>query len=268
MPDEWKDKFDRAVPWDDELCSRIMIVEGPGAGDVRSIDYIDGDGTIWILYGGQPPNEQQPFSKTPTEKSRYVIVKGTKTFGGYRWPDDADGSLPVYFVKTHMAEASAAGQPVIHLVRDGRDAIVSLAHYARDILKVPESLPGLIDGLIEGNTTLGHWGLHTLAFAGRPGNTAYMTFDDLVRAPMDVVRHALELLELNLTACTDCTIEAFPSLHDRRPQFFRSGRTGQWQRMLSTAQQDCFKDIHGAALRWFESLEDESRYRLAKRTVA
>lgn len=174
-----------------------------------------------------------------------------------RWPWQADGSLPLYVVKTHLVDTAATRARAIHIVRDGRDVAVSLAHYARDQLQRTEPWNELLDMVCRGKGTLGHWGIHTLVWAGRAAPTAYVVFDDLIRDPVETVRAAVDTLDLGIAPVGVFDIPKFDDLHKLRPTFFRSGAVGQWKTEMPEALQRTFGEVHGGALDWFEELCDE-----------
>jgi hypothetical protein len=173
------------------------------------------------------------------------------------WPEQSDGSLPLYVVKTHLVDTATTPSRAIHIVRDGRDVAVSMSHYARDMLGYTGTSAALLQRICEGDRTMGHWGVHTLVWAGRTMPTAYVVFDDLVRDPISTVRAAVETLGLNLTPNESCCVEDFADLHKLRPTFFRSGIIGQWATEMPYALQRIFEQVHGGALHWFQKLCDE-----------
>jgi len=68
----WNGQYDSSG----SLYSCVMIVDGPGAGEIRRISSSQGQ-TITLA---------ESWSTTPTTRSRYVIAKGWKTWG-WRWHD-------------------------------------------------------------------------------------------------------------------------------------------------------------------------------------
>lgn len=173
------------------------------------------------------------------------------------WPEQSDGTLPLYVVKTHLVDTATTPARAIHIVRDGRDVAVSMAHYARAMLGFTGTIEELMGMVCEGDTKIGHWGVHTLVWAGRTVPTAHVVFDNLIRDPVETVRAAVEALGLDLTPKDTFRVEDFADLHKRRPTFFRSGVIGQWKTAMSERLQATFEAVHGGALHWFEKLCDE-----------
>ena len=59
----------------------------------------------------------------------YTLYDEPKAFYGGRL-EGSDPSQPVTFIKTHsIVRAFSLEIPAVYIVRDGRDAVVSLAHY-------------------------------------------------------------------------------------------------------------------------------------------
>lgn len=169
-----------------------------------------------------------------------------------RWPNDADGTLPVYFVKTHSLFAAGRDEPTIHLVRDGLDVVVSFAHYARDIAGDQRPLPKIQDDIIGGRGFLGSWGIHTLAWSAR--DIPRITYDQLVADPVATVVDVVDSLGLGIKADMGAKLATFEELHAKRPDFYRVGRSGSGREELSQKQQGAFLVNHSAAQKVFEEL--------------
>jgi hypothetical protein len=167
------------------------------------------------------------------------------------WPRDADGSAPVYFVKAHPSTFAATRHPALHLVRDGRDVVVSYAHYLR-LIGDKRPFEELLRHAVAGSDVCDHWGLHTMAWAAR--NVPRILFDDLIAAPVEAVCHAVGQLDLGLEPNTAAPIATFDELHKARPEFYRSGRAGSWREVMSESLHQEFWGRHGAAMEWLEAL--------------
>ncbi len=166
------------------------------------------------------------------------------------WPRDADDSA-VQFVKAHASTFAATRIPALHLVRDGRDVVVSYAHYLRTIGdKRPLSV--LLQHAVAGTDVCDHWGLHAMAWAAR--DVPRILFDDLITAPVETVCHAVGQLDLGLEPNTSAPIDTFDTLHKARPEHYRSGRAGGWRAELSDTLHQEFWNRHGAAMEWLEAL--------------
>ena len=194
--------------------------------------------------------------------SSWAVYDGESMASGHlvgddkQWPKDAIGSPGPFFVKTHNLDAALITHPAIHLVRDGRDAIVSHAHYLRSFGgQGMLSLHTLIDKLIDiSRPHWGHWGLHTLTWAGRQSPTVHVRFCDLIADPVAVVTSAVDTLGLDLPEDPTADIEDFKQLSKRAPLFFRSGKHEQWRQDMTAKQSDRFAEIHGDALNYYQSL--------------
>jgi hypothetical protein len=181
------------------------------------------------------------------------------------WPRDADGTAPVYFVKAHPSHLAATTHPAIHLVRDGRDALVSYAHYLQ-LIGDKRPFAALLRHAVAGTDICDHWGLHTMAWAAR--DVPRILFDDLITAPVETACHAVGQLNLGLEPNTAATIKTFAELHETRPEFYRSGRVGSWREVWNTELHSIFWSAHGSAMGWLEDLcrqrtnaTSESQYR-------
>ena len=178
------------------------------------------------------------------------------------------------FVKTHEVSANT-DDPAIFIVRDGRDALTSYAHY---ILSRGETAPAehiepekrfeyTLRDLISYEKSFGGWGPNTISWLDRTGPTAVVRFEDLVREPVETVMTALDtvryagdwsLLGRRLGGWmaarslarrrTRGEVPTFESLNEQFPDFFRRGRTGSYRTEMSDELQTLFWDKYGPVM--------------------
>jgi hypothetical protein len=161
-----------------------------------------------------------------------------------RYPDDADSRFAVHFVKTHETDAAGGNGPAIHLVRDGRDAYVSLAHYRKDISGESGSLSDVMAHEMDAHS----WAEHTLIWLSRP-QTRLVRFDDLVDRPVETVRGAVESLALDVPEPNEAPdVLNWATLHKMCPRFWRAGARGSWRYGMPHELQTRFLATQGAAL--------------------
>ncbi len=176
----------------------------------------------------------------------------------------ASGEL--HFVKTH--ELPDDNSPAILLVRDGRDAMVSFAHFIQDygmVQRPPfQALLARLDDCkqqwLHGRPPFDQllrrvidreyfdWSAHYQAWRMGPGRCVVVKFEDLVREPETCVQQSLAELGIRLERC-DQAIPTFETLHEQDPKFFRAGSTGQWRAEMSSETEDLFWQEHGTAMR-------------------
>ena len=168
----------------------------------------------------------------------------------------------VYFVKTHEVPNDAF--PAIYLVRDGRDALVSFAHYRESFytprhkifLKVilrRNTFQSTLRDCIVQTRLFGGWSGNVLAWSGRlHGPTFVIRYEDLVSAPVEWVQKSLEYFNLSQMVGNENVVPSFQELHDRWPNFFRKGKVGAWKQEMPGDLQDLFWQHHGAAMRTFK----------------
>lgn len=162
----------------------------------------------------------------------------------------------LYLVKTHERAGHAdirAGEPVIYLVRDGRDAVVSYAHLFLDFVGKPPlwrrfrwrlrgltTFEGQLEHLIIGKSPFGSWNEHVEGWLARP-NTAVMRFEDLIQTPVAVVQRAFQELKLSdiLPAAREAPV-TFGELKKQNPKFFRKGQAGGWREEMNARLQALF----------------------------
>jgi hypothetical protein len=135
------------------------------------------------------------------------------------------------FTKTHGLPGDDA-DPAIYIVRDGRDALVSHAHFilafnrkAPTPVATPERFRNTLRELIVGGASAsGSWGKHVETWLTR-ANTAMVRYEDLVADPTAAADRALASIGLRLTPIADA-ITPFEELRNVDPKFFRRGGVG------------------------------------------
>lgn len=165
------------------------------------------------------------------------------------------GQDEVFFVKTHDLPSDSS--PAIYLVRDGRDALISYAHYIEsfenhsDDLTQSDNLHFILHDLILYNASFGGWGPNVLAWTQRSHRTAIIKFEDLVSSPEPsfVVEKALSDVgyTINLSEAQNGA-PSFKELHQQMPNFFREGKIGTWRNEFPADLHDLFWEKHGNAM--------------------
>jgi hypothetical protein len=169
-----------------------------------------------------------------------------------------------YFVKTHGLPID--DNPAVYLVRDGRDAVVSHAHFLSDFMRhrgllgraerwlgVPK-FGTLLRQLIAGHRRLdrwryGGWSRNALAWTQRErGPLLVVRYEDLVAAPDVWLGKVAEMFNLR-GGGQALPAPDFESLHARWPQFFRKGRSGAWRDEMTEEIQALFWQHHGEGMR-------------------
>jgi len=146
---------------------------------------------------------------------------------------ELQGDREVHFVKTHELPPSGA-DPSIYLVRDGRDALVSYAHYLGRVEGKPGDFEQRLAETIAGDCPFGRWSDHVVAWLDNAAPTAVIKYEDLVADPPGIVRAALAHVGLEQIApVRSAGLPEFGELHSRAPAFFRKGKPGQWKAEMS-----------------------------------
>jgi hypothetical protein len=163
----------------------------------------------------------------------------------------ADSDL--HIVKTHDLPADDTS-PAIVLVRDGRDAVVSYAHF---VLKTEHGIekPGrdlfeaTLKQLIVGDN-FGGWSGNVNAWTNRLGRDTTIRYEDLIEDPVNIAARVLPQLHTKAVA-RGATPPSFEELHAAIPWFFRRGKTGSWREEMPSHLHDLFLERHGGTLLQF-----------------
>lgn len=182
--------------------------------------------------------------------------------------DENWASYPV--IKTHLLPSQLppemAQLKVVYLVRDGRDALVSLAHHRKDIV---ESGTDFYNNLLEailspGGSNFGGWSQNVKAWTERAD--LVIRFEDLIADPIGQAERLREIIDL--PAANPEKLPTFQQLKHGQPTYgagsgnhfnpaitvknFRRGKTGAWRDEMPAALHELFWRVHGAVM---ENLE-------------
>jgi hypothetical protein len=157
----------------------------------------------------------------------------------------------LFLIKTH--DLPRDDFPAIYLVRDGRDALVSHAHFVLEydlgLPREPERVRETLRSLIVGEHSFGGWSRNVLAWTRRAKPVVVVRFEDLIARPLDELRRAVAAVGLELPEQRTDDLPTFARLHARLPEFFRSGRVGGWRGEMSDDLHKLFWTRHGPVMR-------------------
>jgi Glycosyl transferase family 2/Sulfotransferase domain len=156
-------------------------------------------------------------------------------------------------IKTHELPGGDE-YPALYVVRDGRDAIVSYAHYALEVFQKAtgaqqaDSIPSMIRTLVSTDGHFGGWGRNVTAWASRKAPTQVIRFEELIIDPVTIVARALERLGIRPQQ-TGSALPTFGELRARAPEFFRVRRVGGYREEMPRALEDLFWSRSGGVMR-------------------
>lgn len=177
----------------------------------------------------------------PAEWGRIGLATGT-------------GAGTPLFYKTHSLPTAGDPRPAVYIVRDGRDALVSYAHFTLTYgqqLAPAKVTPAkfrdtLRDLILETGSSYGTWSQNVEAWVARP-KTAVIRYEDLVANPAAVADQALTSLGLTLVPITD-HIPPFDELQGVDRKFFRRGVIGAWRDEFPPELLDLFWTQNGPTM--------------------
>ena len=142
--------------------------------------------------------------------------------------------------------------PALYLVRDGRDALVSHAHFVHDNDEPrfkDQTFDSRLATLIHpGIRAHGGWSGSVQAWRERSVPTATLRFEELVADPVEAV----------VAACAEIGVElpdpvrsppSFDRLHEISPLIFRRGQVGTWRAEMAAELEARFWDVHAEQMR-------------------
>jgi hypothetical protein len=147
----------------------------------------------------------------------------------------AKNDTNIHMLKTHLAPLTK--DRTIHIVRDGRAAIVSYYHYLRDIEKVDVSL----ETVLRGEVYAGSWSSHYHLIKNQ-SNRLLLRYEDLVRNPIEATSKISKFIGIDPKKPFTLTFEEMQRAH---PQFFRAGQNDVNIAELSD-HTELYNNLHGA----------------------
>ena len=156
-----------------------------------------------------------------------------------------------YFVKTHRLSRAADSAPALYLVRDGRDALVSHAHFVADNdaprFRGQDFDRRLATLIHPGIRAHGGWSESVRAWRDRAAPTATIRFEELIADPVAVVATACAEIGVGLPEPAGGA-PSFDRLRGLSPLIFRRGQVGAWREEMPAHMQERFWDLHGGQM--------------------
>jgi glycosyltransferase involved in cell wall biosynthesis len=199
-------------------------------------------------------------------------------------PSDADfADHPV--VKTHLLPGqlpvALRGMPAVYLIRDGRDALVSIAHHRKDIVAPgTDFYNNLLEAsLAQNGSFFGGWSRNVQEWSNKAAIVIH--FEDLITDPIREVEKLRAIIDLPAPDLTK--LPTFQSLRNGRPAYgggegddfspelvkkhFRSGKTGGWKKEVSPELQRLLNTVHGKTLQQFGYTTERFQSELPERRI-
>ncbi|CAN5463417.1 sulfotransferase domain-containing protein [soil metagenome] len=151
-------------------------------------------------------------------------------------------------VKTHDLEHANEPAPAVYIVRDGRDVVVSYAHFLRRMDRVnPElGLEETMEMVIEGKLGFGSWSKHVAVWTSRRAPTYMVRFEELVADPATVVREAAREMGMLVPPLNGSSRPPdFERERAKRPKLIRRGVVGSWRSEMPAELEQRFWQLHG-----------------------
>jgi Sulfotransferase domain len=162
-------------------------------------------------------------------------------------PEDGAEPPKTRLLKTHDLPCPDDGRPAIYLVRDGRDAYVSFAHFMQT--HFPDQWNGMtyldaLRALISRSDYFGGWSQNVRAWTSRAAPTAVVRFEKLIADPSEVVAAACRQVGMALPQPAQ-GLPSFEELSEQWPEMFRRGKVGGWKDEMPPEVEDLFWFHHG-----------------------
>lgn len=144
-----------------------------------------------------------------------------------------------YLVKTHEQDHAFSGWRAIHMVRDGRAALVSHAHFKQDLEGDKRQFAQILKELILSEM----WSVHTLMWMDRTPRPITVQFADLIAFPAREVSRALTEAGMDHPVSQTAPL-TFDELHQRGPLAFRQGKADGWKEEFPSCLNQLFWQRH------------------------
>jgi hypothetical protein len=179
-------------------------------------------------------------------------LTGRRAHFGAADVERARRSRKQYFLKTHGPPTD--GAPALCIARDGRDALVSYAHFIRTYdagMAERFSFQELLRILIESHEHFGGWSGHVRTWYTRAAEapTEWVRYEDLLSEPIGTLDAGLRKLGVDMSPDVGPPA-TFEELNGKWPDFFRTGKPGAWRNEMDDELHELFWAHHEEAMSW------------------
>jgi hypothetical protein len=193
------------------------------------------------------PNAGKASANSPQDASKPHVAASSPT-------PESEPRLEVLGLKTHHPPTPGDTRPAVYLVRDGRGALVSYAHFALNFIYncppeqvTPERLLATLrDLILEKRTAYKTWSENVEAWLARE-NTLIIHFEELIAEPIRVADRIAGFLGLDLPVVAE-DVPTFDELKAKQPLLFRKGRKNEWQEVFTPELHRLFWDHNGETM--------------------
>jgi len=161
------------------------------------------------------------------------------------------GELPQGLIKTHDPADGDDQRSAICVVRDGRDAYVSYAHYAMRYF--PEHMPSgdftdVLRMLVVSRDHFGGWSANVGSWLERRVPPVVVRYEELIAEPERRVREACGAVGMSMSDAGAGATPGFKSLRELMPSVFRKGKQGAWREEMPQEVEALFWERHGSMM--------------------
>ena len=152
----------------------------------------------------------------------------------------------IHAIKTHdlPSDYMSDSDFFLHVIRDGRDSVLSYYHYLRDVAEKPDTE---LSGVIAGAPGHGLWGEHTLRWHRcHFRNLLRVRFEDQKQQPEVFAAQISEWIGKPANANPFPKIEQF---REAAPGFVRAGARNGWAEEFTPMQIELFAQYNKVAMR-------------------
>lgn len=148
-----------------------------------------------------------------------------------------------FFIKSHRPRDSSDPAPGLYIVRDGRDVLVSRAHWLGDNKIGPyHELP--FEQQLRRLVSSENWSKHIRTWRTRSAPTALVRYEDLLEDAAGTVQRACDQIGVSL-GDPKGELTPFAELRERDPLMHRRGKTGSWEEEMPPELEETFWQLHG-----------------------
>lgn len=192
----------------------------------------------------------RPSRLNPRELDRFASIPGARFL---KEPlAEMEREDEIFFVKTHEMPF-LDNCPAVSIVRDGRDALVSYAHFALQSAGEQhgysqKAFREVLRDMITSDAYFGGWSRNVAAWLNRDAPTIMVRFEELAESPVRTVISAVEGLGLQLPQVANPAVPSLDRLRALEPWSFPKGRPGSLQKEMDKDLADLFRQHHGEVM--------------------
>jgi len=183
--------------------------------------------TIEDMYG-IPTFSVYPEDRKEGNPAELILYQGDHPDAVLIWNEAYSKRIykpDIAFIKTHEESDSLLPYPAIHIVRDGRDALISYAHFLVGVEKTERSYLEMLQYQIETKA----WSDFVMAWYKNSKVEYIVKFEKMLKNPVREVVKVGDIAGLKPPLLKNIKLRIFEEFQTEKPDIFKRGKANVWK---------------------------------------